>query len=83
MAILGTLIYVMVLALNAIVVLSEDRFLARVNLTPETHRRSFGDNPDSSVKYRTIQLVSSIRTLMRIPLIVMNILIIAYEMVLG
>lgn len=36
-----------------------------VNLTPETHRRSFGENPDSSVKYRTIQLVSSIRTLMR------------------
>ncbi|KAK4160920.1 Yos1-like protein [Cladorrhinum sp. PSN259] len=83
MAILGTLIYVMVLTLNAIVVLSEDRFLARVNLTPETHRRSFGESPDNSVKYRTIQLVSSIRTLARIPLIVVNTLIILYELVLG
>ncbi|KAK3986680.1 Yos1-like protein [Cladorrhinum sp. PSN332] len=57
--------------------------LIYVNLTPETHRRNFGDNPDSSVKYRTIQLVSSIRTLARIPLIIVNTLIMLYELVLG
>ncbi|KAK4231771.1 Yos1-like protein [Podospora fimiseda] len=83
MAILGTLLYVIVLALNAITVLSEDRFLARVNLTPETHRRNFGENPDSSIKYRTIQLVSSIRTLARIPLIIVNTLIIFWELIFG
>ncbi|CAP59979.1 uncharacterized protein PODANS_1_3020 [Podospora anserina S mat+] len=85
MSFLGKILYVTVLILNAIVVLSEDRFLARVNLTPATHNRSFGGpgGVDSSVKYNAIQLIASIRTLMRIPLIVINTLIIVYELVLG
>ncbi|KAK0747899.1 Yos1-like protein [Apiosordaria backusii] len=84
MSFLGKILYVTVLILNAIVVLSEDRFLARVNLTPATHNRSFGaGGVDNSVKYNAIQLIASIRTLMRIPLIVINTLIIVYELVLG
>ncbi|KAK4202438.1 Yos1-like protein [Triangularia verruculosa] len=84
MTFLGKIIYVTVLILNAIVVLSEDRFLARVNLTPDTHNRSFGTNGvDRSVKYNAIQLIASIRTLTRIPLVPINILIIVYELVLG
>lgn len=36
-----------------------------VNFTPATHRRSFGDNADDGVKAKMIQLVASVRTLMK------------------
>lgn len=83
MSILGKILYVTVLLLNSIVVLSQDRFLARINFTPATHRRSFGDNADDGVKAKMIQLVASVRTLMKIPLVIVNILMAIYELVLG
>ncbi|GAB1310129.1 hypothetical protein MFIFM68171_00339 [Madurella fahalii] len=83
MSILGKLLYITVLLLNAICIPSEDRFLARVSLTPETYHRSFGQESDTGVKYKIIQLIASVRTVMRIPLIAINTLIIVYELVLG
>ncbi|KEY65170.1 hypothetical protein S7711_11235 [Stachybotrys chartarum IBT 7711] len=83
MVIFGKLLYTIVLLLNAICVLSEDRFLARVNLTPATHDHAFGDRRDGGVRLRTINLIASIRTLLRMPLIVINIVIIVFEIVLG
>ncbi|KAL2125303.1 hypothetical protein VTJ04DRAFT_1668 [Mycothermus thermophilus] len=65
MSILGKLLYITVLLLNAICIPSEDRFLARVGLSPTTYQRGFGQDLDSSVKYRIVQLIASVRTVMR------------------
>ncbi|KAL2270937.1 hypothetical protein VTJ83DRAFT_308 [Remersonia thermophila] len=83
MSILGKLLYITVLLLNAICIPSEDRFLARVGLSPTTYQRGFGQDLDSSVKYRVVQLIASVRTVMRVPLIIINTLIIVYELILG
>lgn len=83
MYLFGNLIYISVLLINAIAILSEDRFLARINLSPSSYDPAFGQSPDASVKVKIINLIASVRTLMRIPLIVINTLIIVYELVLG
>jgi hypothetical protein len=36
-----------------------------VGLAPATYQRGFGQEADSSVKYKMIQLVASVRTVMR------------------
>lgn len=84
----GKLIYITVLLLNAIAVLSEDRFLARIGMGRSTMAQEnvgFGgtsQNPDS-VKSRLINLISSIRMVTRVPLIAVNIVIIFYEVLFG
>ncbi|KAH6634107.1 hypothetical protein B0J18DRAFT_461303 [Chaetomium sp. MPI-SDFR-AT-0129] len=52
MSLLGKFLYVTILLLNAICIPSEDRFLARVGLAPATYQRGFGQDADSSVKYK-------------------------------
>jgi len=84
MLLLGNLFYVSVLMINAIAILSEDRFLARLHLSPSSFDPAFGAGPDSqSMKAKVVNLIASVRTLMRIPLIAINTLIIIYELVLG
>ncbi|KAJ5374698.1 hypothetical protein N7517_006704 [Penicillium concentricum] len=81
---LGKLFYVIVLIINAIAVLSEDRFLARVGWGRTQAEPGFGATYDStSVKAKTVNLIASVRTVMRIPLIVINTVIIVYELILG
>jgi len=80
---LGSLVYVSVLLINAIAILSEDRFLARIGWGATTDPGFGGVQDTSSVKFRIINLIASVRTLMRIPLIGINTLIIVYELVLG
>ncbi|KAK3329297.1 Yos1-like protein [Apodospora peruviana] len=83
MGYLGSLIYTVCLILNAMAILSEDRFLARINMSPSSFDPAFGQSADVGIKARTITLIASVRTLMRIPLIIINTLIILYELVLG
>lgn len=67
---LGNLFYVVCLLLNAVSILSEDRFLARVGLSPTTYDPAFGAGADSqSVRAKVVHLIASIRTLMRCKLI--------------
>ncbi|KAI8609934.1 Yos1-like protein [Chytriomyces sp. MP71] len=86
---LGTLFYVSVLCVNAIAILHEQRFLARIGLSEsayqQTQQSSFGGNSgsDQSITLKVINLISAVRTLLRIPLIAINILIIVYEILLG
>ncbi|KAL1964341.1 hypothetical protein VTN77DRAFT_7026 [Rasamsonia byssochlamydoides] len=81
---LGKLVYVVVLIINAIAVLSEDRFLARIGWGRMQTDPGFGASYDStSVKAKTVNLIASVRTVMRIPLIVINTIIIIYELILG
>ncbi|KAF2204499.1 Yos1-like protein [Delitschia confertaspora ATCC 74209] len=76
---LGGLFYVSVLLINAVAILSEDRFLARIGWTTAADPGFGGARDDASIKARMINLISSVRTLMRIPLIGINTLIILYE----
>ncbi|KAL1310690.1 hypothetical protein AAFC00_000950 [Neodothiora populina] len=81
---LGGLFYVSILLINAIAILSEDRFLARIGWGSTQTEAQFGGGQDTqSVKAKMINLIASVRTLMRIPLIGLNLLIIIYELVLG
>ena len=56
--------------INAIAILSEDRFLARIGLSPSTYDPAFGQpgvgvQGDASIKAKIINLIASVRTLMR------------------
>ncbi|KAF2835531.1 Yos1-like protein [Patellaria atrata CBS 101060] len=80
----GGLFQVAILLVNAIAVLSEDRFLARIGWSNVPTDPGFGGIQETtSVKARTINLITSVRTLMRIPLIFINTVVIIYELVLG
>ncbi|KAJ5217190.1 hypothetical protein N7468_010198 [Penicillium chermesinum] len=80
----GSLLYTAVLIINAIAILSEDRFLARIGWGNTQVDPGFGAAYDStSVKAKTINLIASVRTVMRIPLIAINTIIIVYELILG
>ncbi|KAM0258574.1 hypothetical protein ACHAQJ_003745 [Trichoderma viride] len=81
---LGNLVYVLCLFTNALAILSDDRFLARIGLSTTTYDPAFGPGADSnSVKAKLVALIASVRMVMRPPLIIVNTLIILYELVLG
>ncbi|EON64166.1 hypothetical protein W97_03396 [Coniosporium apollinis CBS 100218] len=62
---LGGLFYVSILLINAIAILSEDRFLARIGWGASSDP-GFGGAPDTtSVKAKIVNLIASVRTLMR------------------
>lgn len=85
----GPLIYVSVLLLNAVAILSEDRFLARIGWgrahlqQSEPNFGQPGGNDPDSLKSRAVNLISSIRMVTRVPLIAVNVVLITYELVLG
>ncbi|XP_021347487.1 immediate early response 3-interacting protein 1-like [Mizuhopecten yessoensis] len=76
---LYSLIEAIILCLNAVCVLHEERFLAKIGRG--TDQRGFGENP--SMKTQILNLIRSIRTVMRIPLIGINILVIGFKLILG
>jgi len=94
---LGTIFYVALLLINAMAVLNEERFLARIGWTmPQTQNAptSFHQpydpyaaagvqQADISIKGKIVNLIGAVRTLMRVPLIFFNIGVIIYELLLG
>ncbi|SLM40084.1 yos1-like protein [Lasallia pustulata] len=64
---LGNLFYVSILLVNAIAILSEDRFLARIGWgNTQQSEPGFGaSNDTASVKAKIVNLIASVRTLMR------------------
>ncbi|OJJ74680.1 hypothetical protein ASPBRDRAFT_193386 [Aspergillus brasiliensis CBS 101740] len=63
---LGKLVYVIILLINSLAVLSEDRFLARIGWGRTQADPAFGATYDTtSVKAKTINLIASVRTVMR------------------
>ncbi|KIW07585.1 uncharacterized protein PV09_01537 [Verruconis gallopava] len=80
----GSLFYASVLTINAIAILSEDRFLARIGFGNAGQELAFGQpRDDTSIKAKTISLVNSIRMVARVPLIFVNLLVIIYLLLLG
>ncbi|XP_045501167.1 immediate early response 3-interacting protein 1 [Colias croceus] len=69
------------LCLNAVCVLHEERFMQKMGWGAHGQNQGFEDQ--SSVKFQILNLVRSIRTVTRIPLIILNILTIIFKLLLG
>ncbi|KAK7896426.1 hypothetical protein WMY93_021751 [Mugilogobius chulae] len=67
---LYTLIQTAILCTNAIAVLHEERFLSKVGWGVDQGVGGFGDDP--GVKAQILNLIRSVRTVMRVPLIIVN-----------
>ncbi|KAL4402628.1 COPII-coated ER to Golgi transport vesicle protein [Malassezia pachydermatis] len=82
---LGTIFYTSLLLINGIAILNEERFLSKVGWSTSSRGMNGFDTPgqEASVKQRMIHLIGAVRVLLRIPLIIVNILVIFYELVLG
>ncbi|XP_011164789.1 immediate early response 3-interacting protein 1 [Solenopsis invicta] len=78
---LWTLFEATLLCLNAICVLNEERFLAKVGWASWQNVQGFGEPP--TAKSQILNLIKSIRTVMRVPLILFNILTVVVKLVLG
>ncbi|VVT56789.1 uncharacterized protein SAPINGB_P005276 [Magnusiomyces paraingens] len=70
---------VSVLLLNAVAILSEDRFIARIGWGSQ---QEFGIQ-DDSIRTKMLGLTRATRTVMRPFLMIFNILIIGYEILFG
>lgn len=93
----GGLFQAILLLVNAVAVLSEDRFLARIGWASYTTRAraaasaGFNQSYDQSgygqqqvdvgITARLIDLITAIRTVARIPLIAVNIVVILYSLI--
>uniref|UniRef100_A0A0N5AP94 Immediate early response 3-interacting protein 1 n=1 Tax=Syphacia muris TaxID=451379 RepID=A0A0N5AP94_9BILA len=69
------------LILNGIAVLNKERFLRKIGLLSPSN--SFDSVNQNSVKQQFVNLVLAVQTVMRIPLIFLNTLVIVLKLVLG
>ncbi|RKP05740.1 Yos1-like protein [Thamnocephalis sphaerospora] len=82
---IGQIFYVILLLINSLAILNEERFLARIGWAAVPAEPGYGQGVGQApgFKVQLINLMSAVRTLMRIPLIGVNVLIILYELILG
>lgn len=78
---LYSLIEASILFLNAIAVLHEERFLAKMGWGSDQSIGGFGEEP--GMKTQLIHFVRSVRTVMRFPLIFVNVLTIVSLLLFG
>jgi len=76
---LYSLLEACLLCLNAVCLLHEQRFLAKLGWGAD--QRGFGEAP--TAKTQILNLIRSIRTVMRIPLIGLNIVVIVLKLAFG
>lgn len=76
---LFTLLEASLLFLNAVAVLHEERFLKKFGFADDTHQ-GFGE---PGIKQQIIKFIKAVRTVMRVPLIGLNVVSIVYLMLLG
>ncbi|KAF9026692.1 hypothetical protein CPC16_011412 [Podila verticillata] len=73
------LLEVMLLFINAVAILNEERFLAKIGWG----RQAANPYEQESIKARMVNLITAVSTLMRIPLIGLNVVVIVYLVILG
>uniref|UniRef100_A0A1Q3FHU0 Immediate early response 3-interacting protein 1 n=1 Tax=Culex tarsalis TaxID=7177 RepID=A0A1Q3FHU0_CULTA len=80
---LWSLIEASLLCLNAVCILHEERFLSKFGwgAASAAQVQGFGESP--SVKAQVLNLVRSIRTVAKIPLIFLNLVAIIFKLLLG
>ncbi|XP_049837768.1 immediate early response 3-interacting protein 1 [Schistocerca gregaria] len=69
------------LCLNAVCILHEERFLAKIGWSVNQNVQGFGEQP--TVKSQILNLIRSVRLVMRVPLIFLNIITIIIKLLLG
>ncbi|KAL9906041.1 immediate early response 3-interacting protein 1 [Glossina fuscipes] len=77
---LWSLIEASLLCLNAVCVLHEERFLAKVGWGYQQMQQDFGQ---PTAKAQALNLIRSIRTVAKIPLIFLNMVAIVFKLILG
>ncbi|XP_023168169.1 immediate early response 3-interacting protein 1 [Drosophila hydei] len=77
---LWTLIEASLLCLNAVCILHEERFLAKFGWGRHAGQQDFGT---PSAKDQVLNLIRSIRTVAKIPLIFLNVIAIIFKLLLG
>lgn len=77
---LYSLLEAILLVVNAMAVLNEERFLSRIGWGTD-QMASFGEQP--SAKQQLLNLIRSVRTVMRIPLIGVNFFVIVVKLLMG
>jgi immediate early response 3-interacting protein 1 len=76
---LFTMFYGFLLLGNAVVILDDKRFLSRIGLPLAQENRKFlGEK-----RQKMVDMINSIRVVLRIPLIILNIICIFYEILFG
>ncbi|KAJ1515186.1 hypothetical protein HMI54_012745 [Coelomomyces lativittatus] len=82
---IGDFFLACLLLINAAAILHEERFLARIGWGPQSVYGDYGQHTstNSSIKLKIISLIHAIRTLLRIPLIIINTLVIIQQLLLG
>ncbi|XP_058800111.1 immediate early response 3-interacting protein 1 [Phymastichus coffea] len=78
---LWTLFEATLLILNAACILHEERFLMKYGWGANQNIQGFGEPP--TIKSQILNLLRSIRTVMRIPLIFINLVTIFVKLILG
>ncbi|XP_054159016.1 immediate early response 3-interacting protein 1-like [Oppia nitens] len=74
------------LIVNAIVVLNEDRFLSKIGWGRKSlnmAQQTYGHQSEGNVKSQLLNMIHSIRTVMRVPLIFLNIIVILFKFIFG
>ncbi|XP_026176698.1 immediate early response 3-interacting protein 1-like [Mastacembelus armatus] len=67
---LYSLIQAAILCVNAVAVLHEERFLSKIGWGVDQNVGGFGDEP--GIRAQLMNLIRSVRTVMRVPLIAVN-----------
>ncbi|EDS36938.1 conserved hypothetical protein [Culex quinquefasciatus] len=80
---LWSLIEASLLCLNAVCILHEERFLAKFGWGASSAAQVHGFGETPSVKAQVLNLVRSIRTVAKIPLIFLNLVAIIFKLLLG
>lgn len=75
---LGKIAYTVLLSSNAVCILSPNRFIL-----PLSGGGNSEFDGEESIKIRAIGLINAMRTVMRFPLIGINLVVIVYEILLG
>ena len=80
---LYSLVQAIVLCLNAVCVLNEKRFLNKISSTSSSHHRGFGEDHSLAVSSRALHLIRAVQTVMKIPLIALNVMVMTVEVLFG
>uniref|UniRef100_A0A2M4ASS0 Immediate early response 3-interacting protein 1 n=1 Tax=Anopheles triannulatus TaxID=58253 RepID=A0A2M4ASS0_9DIPT len=78
---LWSLVEATLLFLNAVCVLSEERFLSKYGWGISSQVQGFGE--PTTTKGQILMLIRSIRTVAKVPLILFNVLAILFKLLLG
>ena len=82
---LYSLVQAVVLCLNAVCVLNEERFLSKLSISAP--HRGFGENNNNNnkgaVASQALNLVRAVQTVMKIPLIALNVMVMTVEVLFG